>query len=319
MATSGCCGPGRKERAVDLIVFGSLFLEIVFGDFERLPGPGEEIFTDAFAFSCGGALTPAVAARRTGATSGLATLLGDDLGSKLGIEHCCRENVDLSASEYVDGPVAGISVLLNFNGDRAFISHMPQTPAGVAPAAQRWLEVLRQVRPSWCYLHPDPRIIGVLEEARALGTRVALDVNLGEIDDFREEVFRCARLADVFLPNEDELLRLTRTGDLGEAIAQAAGLCPWLVVKRGPRGAIAVDRGHATEVTEGLEDVVVRDRTGAGDAFAGAMIGTIVRGASLAEAVAAGNTAGSQAVARLGAAGKLPVTGLVGRGKDGQR
>jgi sugar/nucleoside kinase (ribokinase family) len=309
----------QKERGVDLIVFGSLFLEIVFGDFEQLPGPGEEIFTDAFAFSCGGALTPAVAASRAGATSGLATLLGDDLGSKLGIEHCCRERVDLSASEYVDAPVAGISVLLNFNGDRAFISHMPQTPVGVAPKTERWLEVLRRVQPSWCYLHADPGLVGLLEEARALGTRVALDVNLGEIDDFRDDVVRCARLADVFLPNEDELLRLTRAGDLGDAITLAADLCPWLVVKRGPKGAIAVERGKATEIADGLEDVVVRDRTGAGDAFAGAMIGTIVRGASLMEAVAAGNTAGSEAVARLGAAGELPVTGLVGPRMEGPR
>ena len=37
---------------------------------------------------------------------------------------------------------------------------------------------------------------------------------------------------------------------------------------------------------------MVRDRTGAGDAFAGAMIGTLVRGAGFLEAVAAGNAAG---------------------------
>ena len=80
-----------------------------------------------------------------------------------------------------------------------------------------------------------------------------------------------------------------------------------MVVKRGPAGAIAVERGKSTEVIEGLEDVVARDRTGAGDAFAGAMIGTLVRGAGLLEAVAAGNAAGSQAVARLGAAGEVPV------------
>jgi sugar/nucleoside kinase (ribokinase family) len=78
-------------------------------------------------------------------------------------------------------------------------------------------------------------------------------------------------------------------------------------VKRGPAGAIAVEEGKRAEVTEGLEDVVARDRTGAGDAFAGAMIGSLVRGAALLEAVAAGNAAGSRAVARLGAVGEMPV------------
>jgi sugar/nucleoside kinase (ribokinase family) len=296
---------------VDLMVFGSFYLEVVFGDFPRLPGPGEEVFTDTFAFSCGGVLTPAVAASRAGATAGIVTLLGDDLGSKLAIEHCRREGVDLSASQSVDGPVAGISVVLNFNGDRAFISHMPRTPAGTAARGERWLEALQRIRPSWCHLHPDPRLMGLLEAARAQGTRVALDVNLEEAQEFGQDVVRCARLADVFLPNEEELRRLTRTHDVWEAIDVAAGWCPWLVVKRGPKGAIAVDHGKATEVTEGLEDVVVRDRTGAGDAFAGAMIGRIARGSSFLDAVASGNAAGSQAVARLGAAGLLSAGGLV--------
>jgi sugar/nucleoside kinase (ribokinase family) len=296
---------------MDLIVFGSLYLEIVFGDFDRLPGPGEEIFTDTFAYSCGGVLTPAVAASRAGATAGLATLLGDDLATGLAIEECYRERVDLSASQRVKGPVAGISVVLNFDDDRAFISHMPPKPKRLAPEPERWLEILRTVRPAWCYLHPRPEFVGLLEEARTLGTRVALDVNVGEIDDFGQHVVRCARLADMFLPNEDELLYLTRARDLDDAIAMAGSWCPWLVVKRGPKGAIAVDRGHATEVTDGLQDVVVKDRTGAGDAFAGALIGKIVRGSSLVDAVAAGNAAGSEAVARLGAAGDLPVTELL--------
>jgi sugar/nucleoside kinase (ribokinase family) len=297
---------------MDLMVLGSLYLEVVFGDIGKLPGPGEEIFTDAFAFSCGGALTPAVAARKAGATAAIATLLGDDLGSKLAIEHCRREGVDLSVAQTVAGPVTGISAVLNFDGDRAFISHMPPIPAGVPAKCERWLDALRQVRPSWCHVHPDPAVVAVLESARAQGTRVALDVNLEEIDEFPEVVVRCARLADAFFPNAEELLRLTGTHDVEDAIDLAAGWCPLLIVKQGAKGAIAVDRRKATEVTEGLEDVVVNDRTGAGDAFAGAMIGRVARGSTLLEAVAAGNAAGSEAVARLGAAGTLSVGGLVG-------
>ena len=38
---------------MDVISFGSVFLEIVFGHLERLPLPGEEIYVDPFAFSCG--------------------------------------------------------------------------------------------------------------------------------------------------------------------------------------------------------------------------------------------------------------------------
>jgi sugar/nucleoside kinase (ribokinase family) len=293
------------RAGIEVVSFGSVFLEIVFGHCDRLPLPGEEIYIDSFAFSCGGAINSAVAASRAGAVAGLASLLGDDLGSRLVEEHCARERVDLSPSEWLSGPIAGITVALNFNGDRAFISHMPPQPPRQEAEVKRWAEVLRRVRPAWCYLHPGPGVAELMAVAATTGTRVALDTNFGEIDAFAETVVQCAQMADLFLPTEEELLRVTGAPDLTAAIAVAGTWCPRIAVKRGGAGAIAYEGGRATEVTEGLLDVVVQDRTGAGDAFAGAVIAKLVRGEGFLEAVAAGNTAGSEAVARLGSAGEM--------------
>lgn len=295
---------------MDVIAFGSIFLELVFGHIEHLPAPGEEIYTDQFAISCGGAVSIASAARRAGVVAGIATMLGDDLGSRVVWEHCQREGVDLSPSTRVTGSSAGITVVLNFDGDRAFVSHVPPRPPGETRELDRWRGVLERERPAWCYLHAGRGMAAFLRDARALGTRVALDVSFGAIDNAPEDVIECARLADVFVPNENELRRLTRAVTLEDALAAAAGWCPRVVVKRGAAGALALEEGRVLTVTEGLRAVEVRDRTGAGDAFAGAMIGALVRGSGLAEAVAAGNAAGSDAVARLGAVGEVEVEGL---------
>ncbi len=300
-------GQVSTEGRTGVISFGSVFLEIVFGHMDELPVPGEEIYVDPFGFSCGGAITIAVEASRAGASAGLVTVLGDDLGSRLVVEQSRRDGVDLSYSQRVSGPVAGITVVLNFDGDRAFVSHMPPRPPELVPEVERWLDVVRRARPSWCYLHANDRVAPFLDEAHALGAKVAIDLNFGSIDRYPDEVVACARAADLFLPNEEELLRLTRLDDLDEAVALAGTWCPRVVVKRGSAGAIAVEDGQATEVSAGLEDVVALDRTGAGDAFAGAMLGSLVRGAGLLEAVEAGNRAGSQAVARLGGVGEMPV------------
>src|SRR5262249_60058270 len=105
--------PGQMPRPkpsgdaiMDLIAFGTMFLEIVFGDVPALPAPGEEIFADEFAISCGGAVTAASAASRMGAGAGLSTLLGEDLGSPVVEEFCHRARADLSASQRVPGPAA---------------------------------------------------------------------------------------------------------------------------------------------------------------------------------------------------------------------
>src|ERR1700691_6365512 len=81
-----------------MISFGSVFLELVFGHVPELPRPGEEVFTEEFAFSCGGAVNSASAAASAGARAGLCTVLGDDLGSRVGIEHCARGGGDLCPS-----------------------------------------------------------------------------------------------------------------------------------------------------------------------------------------------------------------------------
>jgi sugar/nucleoside kinase (ribokinase family) len=291
-----------------LLSFGSVFLEIAFGHTDQLPRPGEEIYIDSFAFSCGGgAVTSAVAASRAGASAGLATVLGDDLGSRLAERLCLAEGVDFSLSRRVEGAVAGITVVLNYDGDRAFISHMPHRSAGEGPEPKRWAEILDQVRPSWAYLHASPDVLGVLRKAREVGTKVALDVTLEEIEAFPEAVIECARLAALFLSNEEELRRITGSVDFDEALGTAASWCPLVVAKRGRDGATVAEGRAVTEVADGLLDVEVEDLTGTGDAFAGALIGSLAKGAGLFEAVTAANAAGSEAAGRLGATGPLDV------------
>jgi sugar/nucleoside kinase (ribokinase family) len=292
---------------LDMISFGSVFLELVFGHVPELPRPGEEIFTEEFAFSCGGAVSSASAAAAAGAHAGLCTVLGDDLGSRVVIEHCARAGVDLSPSARVRRRAAGITVVLNFDGDRAFVTHIPARPR--QPEISRWRDVLRRTRPRWCYLHGGPGVPGFLREARELGSKIALDVSLGD-ERHADAVIDCVRLADVFLPNEDELRRLTGTGGLRPALSAAMAWGTPLVVKRGAAGAVIASPGGITEITEGVRQVTVRDRTGAGDAFAGAMIAALLRGVPLAGAVVAANAAGSEAVARLGAVGEVEVTGV---------
>ena len=93
-------------------------------------------------------------------------------------------------------------------------------------------------------------------------------------------------------------------------MAAAAAWGTPLVVKRGAAGAVVVSPDGVTEVTEGVRRVKVRDLTGAGDAFAGAMIAALLRGAALADAVVAANAAGSEAVGWLGAVGEVEVAGI---------
>jgi len=297
---------------VDVISFGLVFLELVFGQLDRLPEPGEEVFTDEFAISCGGAVTSATAAASAGVLAGLCTVLGDDLGSQVVTEHCAAAGVSTVPSAQVEGPTAGITVVLNFDGDRGFVTHLPPQALRERVEIQRWHHVLREHRPAWCYLHAGRWVPPFLREARELGCKIMLDTSLGDARDaqYRDIVIECAGLADVFVPNADELLELTGAADLPGALASAAEWGTHLVVTRGQAGAVVSEPdGAITEVTDGVRDVPVRDLTGAGDSFAGAMIAALIGGASVTEAAVAANSAGSSAVSRLGGVGEVGTEG----------
>jgi ribokinase len=85
-----------------------------------------------------------------------------------------------------------------------------------------------------------------------------------------------------------------------------------VVVTRGADGAVVARPGSTTHVIDGIEPVQARDRTGAGDAFAGALLGALCQGASITDAAAAGNAAGSRTVTLLGAVGEVEVELLSG-------
>ena len=144
-----------------------------------------------------------------------------------------------------------------------------------------------------------------LREARELGCKVMLDISLGDERE-GEAIFECIKLANVFVPNSAELLRLTGSPTIEQAIAAASEWGTQLVVTRGADGAlVSHPDGSFTQVRDGVRQVEVKDLTGAGDDFAGALIAALLTGASITEAVEAANEAGSKAVAQLGAIGPV--------------
>ena len=295
-------------------MFGRLFLEMVFGRLPALPGPGEEVYADEFGISCGGAITVAAAAREAGATVGLVTAVGSDLGSRVVEEHCQSAGIDLGAARRLDQETCCVSVALNFDGDRAFVSHCP---TGSWRPSERdiagWASTVRRERASWVHLHAGPGVADVLRAAHRVGSHTMLDVNLETIRSQHDDLLECVGLADVFVPNEQELLLFSGAKDVSSGLESLPARPRVVVVKRGAKGVVLLDaRGVQSEVTAGLVDVKAVDRTGAGDSFSGAMVGTLARGGSLQKALEAGNFAGSRAVTRLGGLGRICGTGIFG-------
>jgi sugar/nucleoside kinase (ribokinase family) len=107
-------------------------------------------------------------------------------------------------------------------------------------------------------------------------------------------------LMDYVLPNEEEALYVADASDIDSALTKLLELCPAVIIKRGPSGVIAQNRG-GTRIDIAAIKTVVADTTGAGDSFAAGFIATKVSGGDLTASLKAGVTLAAKCVANIGA------------------
>jgi sugar/nucleoside kinase (ribokinase family) len=303
------------EPRLDVLALGQIFLEIAMGTIPRLPGPGEEVFSDAFALSLGGSITIAASAARSGARSGVLADVGDGDWASVIRAYCTHTGIRMVADSR-SGPTA-VTIILNTDADRSFVSYSPAKFG--QGQVERWQRAIVAERPTWAYLRSSEAAVPLLRAAKEAGVRTMLDVDLQSVAH-KDRVASELRHADLFVPNEAELRRLTGQPDLASAHRSLRAIYQGPVVtKLGPCGAaVSISGVDTVVVSAGLRAGPSIDATGAGDSFAGALLAALVEGHDLVHAAAHGNEAGSAAVGRLGAVGPLPFGFISRPPRDGQ-
>jgi sugar/nucleoside kinase (ribokinase family) len=142
-------------------------------------------------------------------------------------------------------------------------------------------------------LHEDTERAGRAALERADAPWVAVDAASARLLDGygRDRFFAATTSASVLLLNEEEAFVLTDEDAEGAARALAE-LYRLVCVKRGAAGAVAVLDGA---VRSAKAPAAAGDRTGAGDAFAGALLAALATGRALDDALDAACRAGATA------------------------
>ena len=142
-----------------------------------------------------------------------------------------------------------------------------------------------------------PRVAELFRFLKSKGLTISLDTN-DDPDDRWEGLHELLGLVDVFLPNEREACKAAGTEDLEEAIDKLSKLVPLLVVKVGPKGALA-QRG-SERFTSSPVAVLPVDTVGAGDSFDAGFLHEFVRRSDAPACLASGNRAGALSTTRPG-------------------
>ncbi len=292
----------RATAEFDVFLAGPVFMDIVFSGIDHAPVLGAETWARSMGSCPGGVANMAVALRRLGLSTALATAFGDDAYGDL-CRECLEliEGIDISRSVRMTGKHTPLTVSLAYDGDRTMVTHghineHPSVDADIPTARFVFASVAPGCPVPW------------LATAREREARVVLNSGWDATGVWDMDALTDLALADVFVANEVEALSWTRTSDAASAaqvLAERVGLA---IVTRGPDGAVAVERetGDLVEVA-GMRTKAV-DPTGAGDIFVAGLITALSKDRPPREAMTVGCVTAGLSVQELGGSFSAPTS-----------
>ena len=287
----------------DVTIAGELNLDLIlYGLPEQLP-PERELLADRMMLTLGS--SSAIVAHNLaalGSRVGFQSRIGDDPMGQIALDRLQQGGVDVSKVRRVPGATTtGLTVILHHEAWRNILTY-----SGTI-AETSWedldLEYLADSRHfhfSSYYLQKNlrPRVGELFRLLKSKGLTISLDTNDDPDDRWEGGLQEVLRHVDVFLPNGREACKAAGTEDLEAAVSKLSGWVPLVVVKLGPKGAMA-QRG-AERVTVPSQAVTPVDTVGAGDSFDAGFLHAYVRGADLSACLTSGNKAGAFSTTRPG-------------------
>ncbi|HYH12659.1 MAG TPA: carbohydrate kinase family protein, partial [Thermomicrobiales bacterium] len=219
----------------------------------------------------------ALAARGLGLSPFVVSTAGDDEYAAFMRREMCAAGIEDAGLETITGvPSCLALIFVGARGQRGILTVLGAHEQMSAEVAERHDERIAEcgevflcgnyLLPRFTPRHAEP----YARRLRERGQFVVFDPSWdpgGWQGETRSDTFALLRHVDLFLPNEEELLGLTGATSLDEGVHRIREHAPatWVVVKRGPQGAVSIDGDELVEVPGLPIDAV--NTIGAGDVF----------------------------------------------------
>jgi sugar/nucleoside kinase (ribokinase family) len=301
------------KHSFDILVAGEINPDLIlsgnvtpaFGQVEQLIDSADlTVGSSSAIFACG--------AVRLGLKVTFVGVCGADIFGRFMLDELSRRGVNVSGVIVDPAQSTGLSVILSrpggdgVPGDRAILTHLGTiNRLRAEQVTQPVLQKARHLHVASYFLQTalQPGLLELFQRAHALGLTTSLDTNWDPSGTWRSFDELLAQV-DIFLPNQNEALAISRASTLEAALQILSRKCRVVAVKCGREGAQA-RRGDERARASALPVPVV-DTVGAGDSFDAGFLYGWLQGWSLEKGLALAAACGSLSTRAAGGTSAQP-------------
>jgi sugar/nucleoside kinase (ribokinase family) len=294
---------------MDVVVVGELNADLILSGLAAVPRFGEIQCAQGMRLTLGSSSAIfACNIARLGVEVGFVGKVGNDLLGSMLVERLHVRGVDTSRIVRTDEAQTGICVVLSFPHDYAMASYPGvREKFCLDDVDLEYVQSARHMHMSSYFLQPalQPGAAELFRRAKRAGLTTSLDPDCDPAGKWNGGLLELLPSVDVFLPNEQEALRISGKNDLESALDSLGKLATTVVVKRGAAGILMSSQGQKLAIPGFHVDPL--DTTGAGDSFNAGFISRFLKRDSLADCIAWGNACGAMSTLAMGGIEGFPV------------
>ncbi len=284
-----------SQKKFDVLVVGELNVDLILNRIDEFPEIGKEKIADQMTLTLGS--SSAIFASNLSALGAKVAFLGkigQDSFAELVIESLQAKGVYTGFIIRDNKLATGATIVLNYGDDRAMVTH---------PGAMNHLtikditpEIVQQARHlhfSSYFLQPGLKndVGTMFRLAKEHGLTTSFDMQWDPAEEWDLDYRNVLPQVDVFLPNKQEIIQLTKQINYREALNQLSSP-NIVVVKMSSDGSYCRFEGQEYVVPAFKNEHIV-DAIGAGDSFNAGFIFKYIQGKPLEECMRFGNLTGA--------------------------
>lgn len=292
--------------AKDILVVGELNVDLIMSGMLSVPEIGKEILASDMALTLGSSsaiMASNIAA--LGVSTSFCGKLGSDYFGDYILGKFQGRGVDTTWITRSPDHKTGATVVMNYDQDRANVTFCGAMEAlGLDDIPWGNLHEFRHLHLSNFFIQKKLRsdIVELFKKAKSCGVTTSLDLQWDPAGTWEFDYQACLPYVDIFLPNEAELLALTSSRNIEEALKQIMPHANIIALKLGEKGSVCISGDQRTEVPA-FQTAQFVDAIGAGDSFNAGFIHHYLNGATLADCLKYGNLAGALNTTAAGGTG----------------